>query len=439
MRRSTLLVSILCLCGALLIVRYWWTARTDASGLTRPVPSPASASVAIDVGQTPALVGTARPTPLVATGAGDLARNSDASPVVPVLTTPGSKSAVAPTGPAISPPETDPIWLSQSELAALPPIPEAIRELAESSVSVALGDQENQADAVAVAAAYACASTGDEYYCDQAQGLIEEVSGTDVTGIKTLALNRNLAGYVVAADIIDYREPAFAAWLEEAIHGRTWNAWTDDWSVYRSAMEEPSNGGCHARAAVTAVALYTGDEELLEAVANRFHDWLGRSGADWLWDADESWWQSASDPSLYRGVNPAGATLVIDGEVRNVDGVLPEDMKRSGRPKYPFPKEGYVRECQQGMVATAWMLHRAGYQAFEWEGQAVLRSFRWFVEEAEGQYRGDDSGLPYLIRNIYGVNYTTQPARPGKNGLGFYEWTHRDGAAGVSTIGRTLE
>jgi len=131
-------------------------------------------------------------------------------------------------------------------------------------------------------------------------------------------------------------------------------------------------------------------------------------------------------------VNPAGATLMIDGVPRNVDGVLPEDMKRSGRPEYPFPIEEYVRECQQGMVATAWMLHQAGYPAFEWEDQAVLRSFRWFVEEAGGEYRGDDAGLPYLIRAVYGVDYVTEPARPGKNGLGFYDWTHGEGQTAAS-------
>lgn len=254
---------------------------------------------------------------------------------------------------------------------------------------------------------------------------------SDVPGMKTLAVSRNLAGYVVAASLVGDLDPAFAAWLQQAIHTRTWNAWTDDWSVYDAAMQEPSNGGCHARTTVTAVALYTGDMALLDQVANRFHDWLGRSAAGWRWDVDESWWQSATDPGEYNGVNPAGATLLIDGVPRNVDGVLPEDMKRSGRPEYPFPIENYVRECQQGMVATAWMLHHAGYPAFEWEDQAILRSFRWFVEEAGGAYRGDDSGLAYLIRAIYGVDYVVEPAQPGKNGLGFYEWTHAASAASL--------
>src|SRR5690606_985016 len=111
-----------------------------------------------------------------------------------------------------------------------------------------------------------------------------EAANTDVWGMKTLSLNRNLAGYAVAASLLGEYDPAFAAWLQEAIHTRTWTAWTDDWTVYRSAMQEPSNGGCHARASVTAIALYTGDAALLDEVANRFHDWLRRSAAVQLWD-----------------------------------------------------------------------------------------------------------------------------------------------------------
>lgn len=359
------------------------------------------------------------------------ARRVTGTPTAPPTGIPG----MAATIPTPTPEESKlpaAFWLAEEELAALPSLPDAIQNWAERETQVRIGDQNNQGDAAAVAAAYACIYAGERRFCDRVRALIREAANTDVWGMKTLSLNRNLAGYAVAASLLGEYDPAFAAWLQEAIHTRTWTAWTDDWTVYRSAMQEPSNGGCHARASVTAIALYTGDAALLDEVANRFHDWLGRSADGWLWDEKESWWQSASNPDEFNGVNPAGATLLIDGVPRNVDGVLPEDMKRSGRPEYPFPIEEYVRECQQGMVATAWMLHQAGYPAFEWEDQAVLRSFRWFVEEAGGEYRGDDAGLPYLIRAVYGVDYVTEPARPGKNGLGFYDWTHGEGQTAAS-------
>lgn len=138
-------------------------------------------------------------------------------------------------------PEPPVVWLSREELAALVPSPEAIIEWADRDERVELGDQENQADAVAVAAAYVCANTGEQRYCERAQALIEDAMGTDAAGMKTLALNRNLAGYVVAASILAYDDPAFSTWLREVIHAQTWHAWTDDWSVYRSAMQEPNN------------------------------------------------------------------------------------------------------------------------------------------------------------------------------------------------------
>jgi hypothetical protein len=424
MKRLVLVVAAILVAALLLAAAFWSNGRgaslfdlSAGSGVERIIEGPEGR-------------GTEMPTP-VSAGPGAGTTETTASPSQVATAEPAGPDEVSTPTPAAEEPRSrqriEGIWLNEEEVEALPPLPAEILEWAERSIRIRIGDQDNQADAVVVAAAYACLKTGEEHHCERAREILQEVSSVDVLGRKTLALNRNLAGYVVAADLIDYRDPAFSKWLQELIHKETWNAWTDEWSVYHTAMAEPTNGGCHARAAVTAVALYTEDEALLNEVANRFHDWLGRSGEGWLWDMDESWWQSEQDPALYNGVNPAGATLLIDGDVRNVDGVLPEDMKRSGRPEYPFAEEGYVRECQQGMVATAWMLQRAGYPAFEWQDQAVLRSFRWFVEEAEGEYSGDDAGLPYLIRYVYGVDYTSDIARPGKNGLGFYDWTHGEG------------
>lgn len=418
MRRRLLRLSALVFFAALLVSVYWLEkADTPIKDPIPATPSPratgADAERALPEGGSATRSGEAR---------------AGATPATAPANVPGISAAI----PTAAPEESDQpatLWLAQEELAALSPLPDVIQRWAEQETPVRIGDQNNQGDAAAVAAAYACVYAGEQRYCDRARALIDEVANTNVIGMKTLALNRNLAGYVVAASLLGEQDPAFAAWLQEVLHARTWTAWTDDWSVYRSAMQEPSNGGCHARASVTAIALYTGDAALLDEVANRFHDWLGRSAAGWLWDEKESWWQSARDPDEFSGVNPAGATLLIDDMLHNVDGVLPEDMKRSGRPEYPFPVEEYVRECQQGMVATAWMLHQAGYPAFEWEEQAILRSFRWFVEEAGGTYRGDDAGLPYLIRAVYGVDYVTESARPGKNGLGFYDWTHAEGLA----------
>ena len=422
MKRLVLVIAAFLFTAVLLAAAFWSTGRSasfldlDAgSQVEQIVQGPGSQSTAVPVSDSSSEVTGETG----ATSATQMA--APQQPATGVMTpTPGGEDTRTTR-------RIEGIWLNEREVEALPPLSAEIMQWAERSLRIRIGDQDNQADAVAVAAAYACLKSGEEHYCERVREILEELSAVDVQGRKTLALNRNLAGYVVAADLIDYRDPAFTKWLQELIHKETWNAWTDEWSVYHTAMAEPTNGGCHARASVTAVALYTEDEALLNEVANRFHDWLGRSGEGWLWDLDESWWQSEEGPALYNGVNPVGATLLIDGHVRNVDGVLPEDMKRSGRPEYPFPEEGYVRECQQGMVAAAWMLQRAGYPAFEWQDRAVLRSFRWFVEEAEGEYSGDDSGLPYLIRYIYGVDYTSDIARPGKNGLGFYDWTHGEG------------
>lgn len=281
-----------------------------------------------------------------------------------------------------------------------------IREWAERTDAASIKDQENQGDVVALSAAVLCAR-GDEAMCAKARSYLATVPETE-NGGRTLALGRNLLGYVLAADLIDYREPEFVSWLwnvrHETLDGRT---------LITTHEKRPNNWGTHAGASRIVAAIYLGDHADLARAASVFWGWLGNRSmyAGFSYSAPLSWHAQPAEP---RGVNPAGSTI----QGYSVDGVLPDDQRRGGGFSWPPPCENYVWEALQGAVAQAWMLDRAGYPAFEWEGRALLRSIDWLHMHAGCPAVGDDTGTPYAILAAYGVDYTNGVERPGKNAVG---------------------
>jgi hypothetical protein len=108
-----------------------------------------------------------------------------------------------------------------------------------------------------------------------------------------------------------------------------------------------------------------------------------------------------------------------------VDGVIPEEQRRSGEFTWPAPQENYAWESLQGTVACAEILDRAGYDVWNWEDQAIGRAARWLHEQNNYPAEGDDTWLPHLINRSYGTSYPAPvPARPGKN-MGWTDWTHQ--------------
>lgn len=348
--------------------------------------------------------------------------------VLPLGCGPGS---APPSGPGVTaPPAADAgpslgpggqarpgVWISPEEVALLPRSgPAWDNVVAWATGDWGLpdpGDQESQHDVHVLAGALYAVRTGDAATAQRVREALAAVTGTFPTEVLSTA--RNLTAYVVAADLVGYRDPAFAAWVEVLIDQRaTGRAGID--SLRASAMTDPSNHGAHARSAVLAAARYLGDEGLVLAVAERFHDWLGRSGRDFVWK-DPAW---QADPAAPVGINPAGA--VLDGLA--VDGVLPEEQRRSGAFTLDPPDEPYVWEALQGATATAEMLARAGYPAWDWQDQALRRAVAWQYDVNRFPAAGDDVWELWLVNRAYGTGFSaTSPAKPGK-GLGFTDWTH---------------
>lgn len=311
------------------------------------------------------------------------------------------------------------IWTSAREVAGLPTRGPAwdylMKWAGEDSSRPDLSDPVDDTDTVVVAKALVYARTGQERYRQDVIAAINAVQGTE-SGTLTLALGRNLTGYIIAADLV--RLPAdvdarFRSWLAAVRHARF-----DDRTLISTHEQRPNNWGTHAGAARIAAALYLGDSADLQRAAAVFRGWLGdRSAyAGFNFASDRSW---QCDPQRPVPINPPGC--VIAGHP--VDGVLTEEQRRAGSFAWPPPQENYAWEALQGAVAQAWMLERAGYPAFSWQDAALLRAVTWLHEQAHFPAKGDDTGTPWLINGVYGTSFPTHsPARPGKNGLGFYEW-----------------
>ena len=107
-----------------------------------------------------------------------------------------------------------------------------------------------------------------------------------------------------------------------------------------------------------------------------------------------------------------------------MDGVLPDDQRRGGGFQWPPPKENYVYEALQGAVVQAELLHRRGYDAWNWQNRALLRAFDWLHREAQFPAGNDDTWQPHLVNFRYGSSFPAPtPSSHGKS-MGFTDWTH---------------
>ena len=310
------------------------------------------------------------------------------------------------------------IWTSREELAKLPvsgPAWESLKAAADKPGGTPnLRDRNDQVDVRVMAKALVYARTGESRYRDEVISLCREAMGTEKGG-NCLALGRNLAAFVIAADLVQLpadQDQLFRKWLREKLvephEGR---------SLRSTHESRPNNWGTHAGGSRAVIARYLGDEQELERVATVFKGWLGDRGAhSGFRFADLSW---QHDPARPVGVNPRGSTR--DGH--SIDGVLPDDQRRGGHFGWPPPKENYVYEALQGALLQAVVLHRAGYDVWNWEDKALLRAFQWLHGEARFPAAGDDTWQPHIINHFYGTDFPAPvPARPGKN-VGWTDWT----------------
>jgi hypothetical protein len=328
-----------------------------------------------------------------------------------------------------APVPTTGIWITQEGIARLPMTGPAWTNLQatadENAGTPTLRDQDADANVKILAKALVYARTkAPQYRTDVCAALaVITQQNTEENG-RVLALGRELAAYVIAADLIDlaHFDPAldglFRAKLRTLLT-KPLEAWSDEpRSLQETHALRPNNWGTHAGASRLAVALYLGDTAEIEQSALIFRGYLGDLAAYNSFDyGDDLSWQA--DPLQPVGLNPVGATK--DGH--SIDGALPEEMRRGAIFQWPPVPTNYPWEALQGVVVQATLLQRAGYSAWEWQDRAVLRAVQ-FLYNIGWPATGDDEWIIPLINCVYHTTFpAAMPAHPGKN-MGWTSWTH---------------
>ncbi len=328
------------------------------------------------------------------------------------------------------------IWISSAEIANFPTSGSLWDNLkAEADQATGTPNLSNQDDPVNVrvlAKAIVYARTQQENYRQDVISAVNAAMGTEA-GARALALGREIAAYVIAADLVGLPpadDATFRSWLSGV---RTYPTTGGPASLIESHEDRPNNWGTHAGGSRIAIAAYLNDTQEIARCAQVFKGWLGdrNSYANFSY-GDLSWQSDQSNPV---GINPQGATI----QGQDVDGVLPDDQRRAGSFSWPPTKENYVYEALQGVLAQAVILSRLGNDVWNWENQAILRAYQWlytnhfkvqindstFLYDQSFPAEGDDRWQLPLIDYFYGTNFWDgSPTSGGKN-LGWTCWTHQ--------------
>lgn len=333
------------------------------------------------------------------------------------LTTPPSPPTSS-TGPGI--------WISPEEIAALPMSGAAwdrlYSEANSSCGSVNLEDQDSRTNVCVMAKALVYARTGQSHYRSDVVTAIRQIVNAGSYNGLALAMGRELGAYVIAADLIGL--PSHDPSLDQDFRTELRTLRTTYTSGAAASLidcheKRPNNWGAHCGATRMAIALYLGDTADFERAVDVFHGYVGNRAAYAGFSYGELSWQC--DPGRPVGINPVGCAR--DG--LSLDGVLPDDQRRGGTFTTSPPKENYVWEAMQGLLAQAHILTRRGYPAFEWEDRALLRAARWLHEVVDYPAEGDDTWQPHVLNHYYGTSFPAPvPSRPGKN-VGWTDWTLR--------------
>ncbi len=368
---------------------------------TAALPPQAGAEPAAPTPPAPTTFPTQAPAPTAAPTAVPTAIPAAPAPTAVPATPAPTAVAVRPSGSGA----VGSILVSRDRLMSLPTSGAAWQAMvneANGFSGVNLNNQDDNNDVKLLAWALVTARTGGDV--GPIYQALSRVPGTE--GDNMLALGRNLAPVVLAADLVGYRDPGFVNWLRGVtranIGGRT---------LISTHEDRPNNWGTHAGASRVAADIYLGDTADLGRAAAVFRGWLGERSAYAGFSYGELDWQS--NPSAPVGINPRGAK--IDGH--SVDGVLPDDLRRSGGFTWPPPAENYVYEALQGAILQAELLSRAGYASYQWGDSALARAYAWLYNVAAFPAEGDDSWQPHLVNARYGTGYSGARARRAREGL----------------------
>lgn len=350
-----------------------------------------------------------------------------ARPLIAVLGVALTVSAVAPSTSQAASVTGDYALMPRAELMSLPIAGSGwtnlLADANKPASSPNLSDQNDPNDVIAFAKALVYARTGDTKYRDGVVTMLRAAVGTEMPG-DALGVARGVAPLALAADLVGYRDPAWVSWISKM---RTWANPDRGYTLTSIHEKRPNNWSSHAGAGRIAVDLYLGDTVDLARAAKVFKGYLGDRVSYAGFSYGDLEWQSSTAAPV--GVNAKGATK--NGV--NVDGIIPDDMRRGEMDGKFFPTLGqhgidYTFEGLQGVLLQSELLTRAGYPAFTWQDSAPYRAF-YRINALGYSASGDDVFQPWLVNFRYGTNYAATTARPGKS-FGYSDWLYGGRRAG---------
>lgn len=309
------------------------------------------------------------------------------------------------------------IWMSQSEILALPMSGTGwshVLNAANSSWGSAnLSDNNSNHDIKTLAGALVAVRKGDSAMADKTIAGLQSAMKSGLS--RTLELSRGLQTYVIAADIIGYRDAGFQTWVRKMLNAQI-QGHSGGTGVIGTALKSANNWGGHARASAIASALYLKDDTLLSQMVMVYNEFIGVAVSKRTLNFTDTNWHA--DPANKAGVNRLGAKR----NGINIDGAIPEDMRRGGSLSATPTYTGYGWEAMQGFVVSGVLLHRAGKVSITSGSSATRRAFE-YLYRINWPATGDDTWLPYLANHYMGTSLPVKASSGGKN-MDYTDWTH---------------
>lgn len=292
------------------------------------------------------------------------------------------------------------IWTSPKELASKPmsgPAWEAVKSAADSlsdSPNPDLDNQDDPTNVAVMAAAIVYARTNNEIYRQKVVNALRKVEQFEPKG-RSLAWARETGAYAIAADLVGYRTLQFENKMRMMVEGYICSQTGK--TMLGMFKVRPNNWGTQAFGSLTAVYRYLKDDARLREVRDYFV--AGVKGESTQLEYGSLSWQF--DEGNPRIINPKGAVKDCGGKV-NIDGILPDDMRRGGGCSVDPSYTGYPWEAMQGITMAARILERAGMSIWEEDNNAICRAASALQDARFGdewKAKGDDEWqLSFLSR-----------------------------------------
>ncbi len=329
-----------------------------------------------------------------------------------------SATALTPL-PAAAAAATAGVWVSAAEIASLPTTGKAWDAMKAAAVkswgTPTIADQSSTDDTNTLAGALVAVRLNDDGLRSKVRVHLAALVASHPY-YRVLGLARQLPSYIIAADLVGLDPSsrlAFEAFLREAAsHQMEGHSGGTD--LRSTALLSPNNWGTMSRAAMAAIDVYLGDAADLAVVANTQRAWLGEPVANQLRFTTTNWHTEVKQA----GVNPVGAGR--DGHP--LDGVQPEDQRRTGSYTWAAPKGSYPHEALQGAVLASVILDRAGALPFGSGQGALIRAEEWLIGPDGNPPSGDDRNTPYML-NRYGATFATGSTSAAKN-IAWADWAY---------------